>query len=486
MTALGHTSSALTYEQRRKWSERRRGILERLHSIDRDLVAKGWHAISDTWWDHFEDTRDDFVSVVMGGRRSGKSQSYMRLAVATCLEHEPIPGDVGVFGIFSQNRTQAHDRVNTCAQILDALGYVEVTRSSPGESEYKKLTDRVILGNGSEIRVVTASTGAAVSATMIGAMCDEVSHWQDASSGKNPANEIIRMLLPSMATIVGSQCAIVSAPKNKRDPLCTFFAEAEETPLWSARRIATWHGNPTLSEQFLRSIAQDEFEFLRAFAAIPVDIGSRLLFTSDILDSVFCDREWTDFEGPCGVGVDLGFVRNHASFVALTRQQAGILHGVHRKVWAPTIHGALRPSRVLGEMAEELRDYTIDRAMADSHYRESLREILPVQSGKPTGSLLIDARERALEGEVAMPSEWVDLREELERVEWLDSGEIYLPRDPSGAHCDLASAWAHAVAASVLTERARATSTRSAHRTRISRAEARLNRALDKSIARVR
>jgi hypothetical protein len=414
-----------------------------LEEIDRTCVAAGWPAISAPWWQVLRESWESPVCVTRGGRRSGKSSTYCRKACAVALAADPIPGDTGVFAIYSANRIQAADRVSTCEQIFNLMGYKSIVRGEPKAGEIKPMANAIVLPDNIEIRVVTASVSAAVSSTLIGAFADEVAHWDD--QGRNPADEIIRMILPSMATVPGAMLDISSAPKTSKDAHARFYKRAQESDSWAYAHMPTWVGNPTLSLSRCKEIAQDEYEFLRAFAAQCVDFGSAVMFPDHILDRAFMPVDGEEYEARA-CGVDMGLTRNHSAAVIagpdrFSRQRIAMLDF---ELWAPR-NAPLIPSATARAIAAFAGKHGLGRVTADVFYRETLREHIAVSGGTTTAIALHNLRRTMLEDRAAIPIEWDKMRGELGRIEYRDDDSVIVPQDPDGSHCDLAMAGAAAM-----------------------------------------
>lgn len=252
--------------------ERRRA---RLAEVLADLRARGWHDLSPFWREALTEVyavRPRIVPVRVG-RRGGKSSTSCRVAISECTAqaHYVPPGDIGVFHILSADRDQAKERVKTCADICEALGIEhEPTAAEIRFPQYR-----------TAIRVTTASVRAAVSSTSIGALFDEMAHWED-DRGANPAADILRAFKPSILTMPGAILWLVSAPWTTRD------AHAQEYERTAHDRLRlhapTWVANPTTTEDECRDAAEDEIDFLRNYAAVPCDIDNAVFFPANMVD----------------------------------------------------------------------------------------------------------------------------------------------------------------------------------------------------------
>lgn len=209
--------------------------------------------------------------VIRGGRRGGKSANICRLAVADCTSGswDIASGDIGIFNIFSAKREQAADRVATCAAVAEALGIRHhATQGAIVFPDYR-----------TEIRVSVANVRSAVSGTSIGALFDEMAHWDD--EGVNPATSILSQFKWSMATNPHAILWLVSAPILTTD---AHAVEYDRTRADQIRfTIPTFVGNPTLDREALEREADDDVDFLRNVCAIPCDSGGGAYYPGDLV-----------------------------------------------------------------------------------------------------------------------------------------------------------------------------------------------------------
>lgn len=256
-----------------------KSILQRLDDLDIVLTKKGFPPISDWWRDTFRRwyTSGKRQLVVRCGRRGGKSSSLCRLAVVEALfgEHAIPPGDVGVVAIVSARRTEALERLRTIRAILDALG-----------EEYVAKVESIELKSRSVVfTVFTASIAGVSGFTAIFVLCDEVAKWRDASTGANPAHEVIGSIRPTLATQPTAKLVISSSPMGKRDAHALAFADGE-TALQCVAFAPTWVANPTVTEAETRALEPNPLVWAREYAAIPQDEDEDSILSSAILSKV--------------------------------------------------------------------------------------------------------------------------------------------------------------------------------------------------------
>lgn len=263
----------------------RRGLL-RLFAVllieERLRATPGWFPASPWWLDVVSEAlpreyRRVFCRV---GRRGGKSSSICRFAVGEVFAglmgwaHDVSAGDVGTVVIVSAIKEQAGDRTDTIAAILDAC-----------KVDHKPRFQRVELKDGPyRFKAYAANKGAVVSQSTSVAMLDEVAHWRDDDSGKNPARAIIKALSPSMINDPDAIMWGISSPWVEDDVHAVELESAREHPRRGAYEAPTWIANPTLTEQDTRDEEEDDVVWAREYAAIPMRGDVRAWFDASAID----------------------------------------------------------------------------------------------------------------------------------------------------------------------------------------------------------
>lgn len=254
-------------------------VLRHLDELDVVLVKKGFPPTSDWWRSTFRRwyTSRKRQLVVRAGRRGGKSSSLCRLAVVEALfgEHEIPPGDVGVVAIVSTRRTEALERLRTIRAILDALG-----EKYTAKVESIELHDRPVV-----FSVFTASVAGVSGFTGIFVLCDEVAKWRDASTGANPAKEVIASIRPTLLTQRNAKIVLSSSPMGKKDAHALEFAKGENS-LQCVGFAETWIANPSVTEEDTHVLEPNPLIWAREYAAIPQDEDEDSILTSGMLDPV--------------------------------------------------------------------------------------------------------------------------------------------------------------------------------------------------------
>lgn len=249
-----------------------------LQTLNELLMEKGWHDLSDWWKDQIAQVyaTNKRRAVFRVGRRGGKSATICRIAVyeALFVDHKIPPGDIGVFGIISADMKQAKDRINTIKAIFEALDLGGV----------KTMADQVLIPERQiAIRVYAASLRGVVGCTAIGWMLDEMTRWRDSDTGKNPAEEVIRSLMPTISTMPKARTWWISSPYSTLD----IHYDAIEEGITNNQHVGiapTWIANPTLTEEETRALEPDEAIWLREYAAIPLASDESKFFQYGLIE----------------------------------------------------------------------------------------------------------------------------------------------------------------------------------------------------------
>lgn len=261
-------------------------FLARLWAMDAELVKHGFHATSPWWRREIErfvralaSGQTDAASarvrrwVIRAGRRSGKSSTLCRLAVAWArwgTWHVPT-GDIAVVAFASISRDEASSRLRTIGQILEVLG---VGFAERGE-ELETTGPRPVL-----FKVFSASTRS-VGFTAILVLGDEVSRWESRETAANPAREVFGSLLPTLASQPYGFSVVCSSPWSTDDYHAALF-EQGNTAHQIVSSATTWEANPTISEARTRELEPDPRTWSREYANEPGATVSVALDPDDI------------------------------------------------------------------------------------------------------------------------------------------------------------------------------------------------------------
>ncbi len=237
-------------------------LSEYLASIAARLHSKGFHRIS-PWW---TETLGNFWAsgkrqlVLRVGRRGGKSTTLCLVAVLEALfgEHQIPGGDVGVVAIVSVNKDEAGSRLRTICWILDRLGvrYTRVLNSV-------ELDDKPII-----FKTFAATTTAVVGFTSIVVIADEAALWRSEDTAANPAEVVLGALLPTTASVPTAHVYISSSALSTVDHHYELF-ERGDTEYQMVAEATTWESNPTITQEFTRSLEPNLRSWRRHYANIP-------------------------------------------------------------------------------------------------------------------------------------------------------------------------------------------------------------------------
>lgn len=326
-------------------------------------------------------------------------------------------------------------------------------------------SDAIVLrhpsGRPIEIKIVAGSKagGTLVARWNAAAIFDEAPRMSGDEAVVNfsdARSAVLGRLLP------GGQLLALGSPWEARGPVYEIVQEGHGRPTrarvvarapapvlnptwWTADRVASFRAT---DPELARTDIDAEFG-LTAGASFFVD--------SDF-EAFFSDLAAVDVEGGDKVAsaVDLGFVRNSAT-LAILSERVGVAHVAYLEEQRPEPTRALVPSEVCGSFAAQLQARSCGSAVADGHYRETLRE-----HTDPIGVSLYDScgpGERFLALRAAIRAGQVRchpalpqaqrLREQmaLVRPKLAPGGtlSVVLPESSDGSHCDLADVLARAV-----------------------------------------
>jgi hypothetical protein len=261
---------------------------ETFKQMNATLENSGFYKMTD-WWTRVISRIYMFPRpriVIRAGRRGGKSSSLARY---TCHEalyagFEAPKGDWLVYPLICQDKRTATDRLESCSQILEALGYTDKNGATKTTAQEIKFPDFR-----KTIRCVTCTPAAVVGMTCFGSTGDEVTRWRD-SNDREIAAEVLKSLAPSMLTMTpkGARLVLISSPMGQKDEHAKAFAlgTTEHQLVFYA---PTWIANtsPEASKEATRSIEPDYQTWLREYGAIPSALGSHQFFPPDLLREAY-------------------------------------------------------------------------------------------------------------------------------------------------------------------------------------------------------
>jgi hypothetical protein len=329
-----------------------------------------------------------------------------------------------------------------------------------GEPTADTVTLRHPSGRPIEIKVVAGSKagGTLVARWSAGVIFDEAPRMSGDEAVVNFSDAraaVLGRLLP------GAQLLAIGSPWEAEGPVY-------ET-------VMARHGAPTASLVVVRApadvmnpvwwTAEKVDEFRRdnpELARTEIDaefglVNGASFFVASDFELLFSDGARRD-AGPGDLissAVDLGFVRNSATLAVLS-ERSGVADAIDLQELRPEPTRALVPSVVCSSFAAALKARHCGMAVADGHYRETLREHtdpvgVSLYDGPGPGerflALRLQVRAGTLRVNPALP-EAQRLRRQLGQVRpRLAPGgvlSVVLPEDTDGSHCDLADVLARA------------------------------------------
>lgn len=353
--------------------------IEKLREIDDRLAEVGWPRISPWWWRVITEFYESGVlgCVITGGRRGGKSSVIAgKIACAELLTmvtnergearplHDVPPGDIGYFAMVSAEKPQAKARVNTTKKALAALGY-ELAKDNTEEI--------VIKGMRLGVLAVTASLQGVVSFTCIGALLDEMALWKDGEDDANPAEEVVKSLKPTMATMRNARCWYVSAPWAEMG-LHYEMSQAGDTQTQRVFQGATWEMNPTLTEADTHLLEEDYPSWQRGYAAIPMAADESKFFSADFIEAAHKRSFELTRPERIDAGGDFAFRRNSSALAVLAREGERFeLRAAEERIPGKR---PLVPSETITDLAAIAVAKGAESISCDLHYIESVREVV--------------------------------------------------------------------------------------------------------------
>ncbi|MCX5888192.1 MAG: terminase family protein [Deltaproteobacteria bacterium] len=306
------------------------------------------------------------------GRRSGKSFVAALVAVFlacfTDYRKYLAPGERAYILIIAADRQQAGVILRYVKGFLASnkmlSKLVEAERA-----EAVDLTNRVT------IQVATCSYRSIRGFTVVAAICDEIAFWRSEENSANPANEVLRAVRPSLATIPDSLLLCISSPWARTGPLWQAMnkhhgRDDSDVMVWNA---ATRVMNPTIKQRVIdRDMEEDPAMAANEWQAI---------FRSDLESFISLEAlEAAMVQGrlelppvhpiPYRAFVDPSGGRRDAATLAIAHLDKGrVVLDVARAWRAP--HD---PAQVVQEMAAVLKVYGVHQVVGDRYAGEWPRQ----------------------------------------------------------------------------------------------------------------
>ncbi len=205
------------------------------------------------------------------GRRSGKS----RIASAACVYQSTMvdwakilgPGERGKALIIATDREQARVIHNYIAGLLHANPNLSRLIVAEGK-------ERIELSTGIDIEVASANYRSIRGRTVVFAAMEELAFWRSSEVYANPAEEIYRALVPSLATAPGSLLLGISSVYSRQSLLWEMVSrhhgkDDSDVLVWVSDSLTM---NPTLSEKMIaRELEADPAAAKAEWLSIPRD-----------------------------------------------------------------------------------------------------------------------------------------------------------------------------------------------------------------------
>jgi hypothetical protein len=307
---------------------------------------------------------------IIVGRRGGKSMIAALLAIfmACFRTYRLAPGERGVVMVIAADRRQARVVKRYVAGLIRQLPML-------ADLIAKETTESLVLTNGVDIEIHTASFRAIRGYTVVGAICDEIAFWPSDDAAE-PDTEILNALRPAMASVPDALLVAISSPYARRGELWRTYREhyGQPTPdilVWQADSRTM---NPSLSEATIaRAYERDE-------AAASAEYGAE--FRRDI--ESFVRREVLDAATVSGRH-ELP-PTSDAAYVAFVDPSGGAADSftlalAHREQDGQTVLDVVRemrppfsPEAVVADFAKLLQRYRVTRVVGDRYAGEWPRE----------------------------------------------------------------------------------------------------------------
>jgi hypothetical protein len=381
----------------------------------------------------------------IAGRRSGKSFIAALIAVflAAFVDYQPYlsPGERAHIICLAADRKQAQ------VVFRYVKGFLKNTKlSSLVETEKAEVVE---LTNAVNIAVMTSSYRAIRGFTVAAVICDEISFWpQDESV--NPAEETIRALRPSMASIPNSLLMALSSPYARVGPLYAAYREHwgkdSEILIWKAPTLTM---NPTISQKLIDRDMKKDPEAARSEWGAEFRSDLETFLTPEALEAVTVAGRGelpTSHSGNYMAFVDPSGGRGDAAALAIAhRDGERVILDLARRWPAPH-----NPQEVVRRMAEILKAYRVNRVRGDRYAGEWPRQefaeysIVYEPSNFDKSQIYLEFLPLVLSGRI----ELLDIPHLAAELKALERRTRSLGRDrvdhPPGGHDDLANAAAGA------------------------------------------
>jgi hypothetical protein len=301
------------------------------------------------------------------GRRGGKSLIAAMLAVflACFRQYVLAPGERGVVMVIAADRRQSRVVKRYVSALLHSLPMLHRLIASETRST-------IVLSNGIDIEIHTASFRAVRGYTVVGAILDEIAFWPT-DDAADPDTEILNALRPAMSTIPDALLVALSSPYARRGELWTTYKEhfGQPTPDVLVWQASTRDMNPAVSERVIaRAYERDETAASAEHGAqFRTDVESFL--SLEVIDAVTVPgcHELPRLPDAYHVGF-LDFAGGGSA--SSDSATACVAHPEHRNGRVIAVMDAIRevrppfsPEQVCGEFAAFFTSYGVERVTSD-------------------------------------------------------------------------------------------------------------------------
>ncbi len=381
------------------------------------------------------------------GRRSGKSFIAALVAVfLACFRDYRkylAPGERAHILIVAADRAQA-------GVILRYVKGFLASNKMLSKLVEAERAESVDLTNRITIQVATCSYRSIRGFTVVAAICDEIAFWRSEENSANPANEVLRAVRPSLATIPDSLLLCISSPWARSGPLWEAFnkhhgRDDSDVMIWNAD---TRTMNPTIKQRVIDRDMEEDPEMARS----EWGINGHAEFRSDLESFLSLESiEAVMVQGrlelppvhpiPYRAFVDPSGGRRDAATLAIAhKEKERVVLDVARAWKAP--HD---PAVVVGEMAAVLKAYGVNEVKGDRYAgawpeQEFLKHRIRYQAAdKDKSSLYLDFLPLVLSQRVEL-LDLKHLKNELVNLERRarSAGRDLVDHPPKG-HDDLAN-----------------------------------------------
>jgi len=397
----------------------------------------------------------EFVWGARGGKTLWSALRMLHLALTVPVT-KLAPGEFGFVFVIAP-------KLDLATQALDYIkGAIVQCEELLARSQL--LADRVVItrstGHRVAIQTVAASRGGTGQRgkSLLGALLDETAFFRDETTGAVNDVAIFRAIAPRV--IEGGQVVVQSTPWARSGLLYDLWQENWGRPvgaLVAHAPTALLRSDAKILAYVARERARDPENARIEFDAEFGSSAGGAFFSEDEVELLFSESAPTAIApgDTVSAAVDLGFVRNAATLCVLSgRGDASV---VLLQEHLPSAGKPLVPSEVCRDFAKSLLEAGCSMAVADAHYRETLREhtdqvgVSLYESCGPAERFLA-LRTALRAGQVRMHPEHPlagRLRQQLRSIHarHTTGGQlaIHLPGGLDGSHGDLADVLARCV-----------------------------------------